>query len=127
MFLVYLFPILSKPARMELYFVLLVLCNLCVFLREAHTVTMTLPHCHLQVSQKTEQNPLSEVHNHRRIFLECKLKNTCSFGILSYFRECRKRCVLLLEYSTALPRQTWIQSSSSILPFCSLQKIAVCF
>lgn len=88
---------LSKPARTKLYFVLLALCNLCVFLREAHSVTMTLPHCHLQVRQRTEQNPLSEMHNQRWIFLEYKFYNTCSFGTLAYFRACRTRCVLLLE------------------------------
>lgn len=97
MFLWYLFPMLSKPARTKLYFVLLALCNLCVFLREAHSVTMALPHCHLQVRQRTEQNPLSEMHNQRWIFLEYKFYNTCSFGTLAYFRACRRRCVLLLE------------------------------
>lgn len=97
MFLWYLFPMLSKPARTKLYFVLLALCNLCVFLREAHSVTMALPHCHLQVRQRTEQNPLSEMHNQRWIFLEYKFYNTCSFGTLAYFRACRTRCVLLLE------------------------------
>lgn len=97
MFLWYLFPMLSKPARAKLYFVLLALCNLCVFLREAHSVTMALPHCHLQVRQRTEQNPLSEMHNQRWIFLEYKFYNTCSFGTLAYFRACRTRCDLLLE------------------------------